>query len=578
MSQRHRRKADTPSFHSDIVHGPPWITNFPETFMSNISRRSLFVGIVIGAFIAVVAASNFNISSFVSPAKAQIATDRPANMLSFADIVDKVKPAVVSVRVRVDAPQTSSNDEDGNNNMPPEMERFFKRFFGDQVPQNRFQRPRRSQGQGSGFFISADGYIVTNNHVIDKATVVEITTDDQKTYTAKVIGTDPRTDLALLKVEGKGDFPWVRLAPSAPRVGDWVLAVGNPFGLGGTVTAGIVSARGRDIGAGTYDDFIQIDAAVNRGNSGGPTFNLAGEVIGVNTAIVSPTGGNIGIAFAIPAETVQTVIAALRQNGMVTRGYLGVQIQPLTKEIAESLNLKTQEGALVGEVQPNLPAAQAGIKSGDIIIDVDGTPIKTVRELQRKIAAFRPDSTVKIKVLRNGKEELIEVKLAKLPEQQQAAVNQDQKQAPSQKQAPNQKQSPRKDDDRDNFGDRMDRGQDRQDRQGRVERQDRKDRSDRTGRELNLSQLGIVVAPAGEVDGAGSDGIVVTSVEENGPASERGLRTGDVILEISGRNVTKTADLNEALTKARSEGKSVVLLRVKSQAGTRYVTLPVGKS
>ena len=546
------------------------------------SRRSLYLGIAIGAVIAAVAASNINFSSFVAPAKAQIVTDRPANMLSFADIVDKVKPAVVSVRVRVDAPQTSNNTEDESGDVPPNVERFFKRFFGDQMPgPNRMPRNRRTQGQGSGFFISADGYLVTNNHVIDKATVVEITTDDQKTYTAKVVGTDPRTDLALLKVEGKADFPWVRLAPTVPRVGDWVLAVGNPFGLGGTVTAGIVSARGRDIGAGTFDDFIQIDAAVNRGNSGGPTFNLAGEVIGVNTAIVSPTGGNIGIAFAIPSETVQTVIAALRQNGMVTRGYLGVQIQPVTQEIAESLNLKTLEGALVGEVQPNLPAALAGIKSGDIIIDVDGTPIKTVRELQRKIAAFRPDSTVKIKVLRDGKEQLIEVKLAKLPEQQAAA---NQKQEPQQKQNP--QRTPRKDDDRDNFGDRMDRGNDmrnrneRNDRQGRVDRDDRgdrQDRQDRTGRELNISQLGIVVAPAGEVDGAGSAGIVVTSVEENGPASERGLRTGDVILEISGRNVTKTAELNEALAKARSEGKSVVLLRVKSQAGTRYVTLPVGK-
>jgi serine protease Do len=533
------------------------------------SRRSLYLGIAIGAVIAAVAASNINFSSFVQPAKAQIVTDRPASMLSFADIVDKVKPAVVSVRVRVDSPQTSSNNED--NNMPPEMERFFRRFFGDQMPQNRFQRPRRTQGQGSGFFISADGYVVTNNHVIDKATVVEITTDDQKTYTAKVIGTDPRTDLALLKVEGKGDFPWVRMAPTVPRIGDWVLAVGNPFGLGGTVTAGIVSARGRDIGAGTYDDFIQIDAAVNRGNSGGPTFNLAGEVIGVNTAIVSPTGGNIGIAFAIPSETVQTVIAALRQNGMVTRGYLGVQIQPVTQEIAESLNLKNQEGALVGEVQPNLPAAQAGIKSGDIIIDVDGTPIKTVRELQRKIAAFRPDSTVKIKVLRDGKEQLIEVKLAKLPDQQQAAVNQKQKQDP-------QNRNRGRDNDQMDRGNDMRNRPDRNDRQGRIDRDDRGDRQDRNnGRELNLSELGIAVAPANEVDGAGSTGIVVTGVEENGPASERGLRTGDVILEISGRNVSKTADLNEALAKARGEGKSVVLLRVKSQGGTRFVTLPVGK-
>jgi serine protease Do len=537
---------------------------------SPASRRSLVTGLVIGAVIAAFAITSTNIASFVSSANAQITTDRPANQLSFADVVDRVKPSVVSVRTKSEAPQATADDE--SSDIPPNMERFFRRFFGDQVPgPNRMPRNRRTQGQGSGFFISADGYVVTNNHVIDKATTVEIQTDDGKTYTAKVIGTDARTDLALLKVEGRTDFPWVRLAAAAPRVGDWVLAVGNPFGLGGTVTAGIVSARGRDIGAGTYDDFIQIDAAVNRGNSGGPTFNLAGEVIGVNTAIVSPTGGNIGIAFAIPSETVQTVIAALRQNGTVTRGYLGVQIQPVTQEIQESLNLKSQEGALVGEVQPGLPAAAAGIKSGDIIIDVDGTPIKTVRELQRKIAAFRPDSTVKIKVLRGGKEQLIEVRLAKLPDQQQAAVEQ--------KQAPQKKANPRRDD----GGDRMDRGdrrEDRSDRQGRND--DRKgrneDRSDRNNsRELTLSQLGLTVAPASEVQGANPEGIVVTDVESDGPAGERGLRTGDVILEIAGSNVTRTSDLNDAITKARTEGKSVILLRVKSQGGTRYVTLPVGK-
>ncbi|MBK8008484.1 MAG: Do family serine endopeptidase [Rhizobiales bacterium] len=529
------------------------------------SRRSLVTGLVIGAVIAAFAVTSTNIASFVSSANAQITTDRPANMLSFADIVEKVKPAVVSVRTRSEAPQIMSDDESGD--VPPNMERFFRRFFGDQVPgPNRMPRNRRTAGQGSGFFISADGYAVTNNHVIDKATTVEIVTDDGKTYTAKVIGTDPRTDLALLKVDGRTDFPWVRLAASAPRVGDWVLAVGNPFGLGGTVTAGIVSARGRDIGAGTYDDFIQIDAAVNRGNSGGPTFNLAGEVIGVNTAIVSPTGGNIGIAFAIPSETVQTVVAALRQNGTVMRGYLGVQIQPVTQEIAESLNLKSQEGALVGEVQPGLPAAAAGIRSGDIIIDVDGTPIKTVRELQRKIAAFRPDSTVKIKVLREGKEQLIEVKLAKLPDQQ-AATDQN---------APQRKSQPR----RDGRGDRMDRGDDsRRDRDNRDDRMERQGRlDDRNARELTLSQLGISVAPASEVQGAKSEGIVVTDVDAQGPAGERGLRTGDVILEIGGKNVTRTGDLNDAIAKARSEGKSVILLRVKSQAGTRYVTLPVGKS
>jgi serine protease Do len=538
------------------------------------SRRSLVTGIVIGAIIAAFAITSTNIASFVSTAKAQIVTNQPASTLSFADIVDKVKPAVVSVRTKSEAPQTMSDDESGD--IPPNMERFFRRFFGDQAP-NRIPRNRRTQGQGSGFFITADGFVVTNNHVIDKATTVEIQTDDGKTYVAKVIGTDPRTDLALLKVDGRTDFPWVRLAPTAPRIGDWVLAVGNPFGLGGTVTAGIVSARGRDIGAGTYDDFIQIDAAVNRGNSGGPTFNLAGEVIGVNTAIVSPTGGNIGIAFAIPSETVQTVVAALRQNGTVTRGYLGVQIQPVTAEIQESLSLKTQEGALVGEVQPGLPADQAGIKSGDIIVDVDGTQIKTVRELQRKIAAFRPDQTVKIKVIRGGKEQTIEVKLAKLPDQ---AAND-----PRQQQ-----RTPRRDDDRgteNDRGDRMDRGgemrkdkkdrKERQSRQDRQDRSDRMDRDDRTSRETNLSQLGISVAPASEVAGAGQQGIVVTEVDQNGPAGERGLRTGDVIVEVGGKDVSATRDLNEAIAKARSEGKSVILLRVKSQAGTRYVTLPVGK-
>jgi len=505
------------------------------------ARRSLVTGIVIGATIAAFVVTGTNVLSFVSSAKAQITTDRPANLLSFADIVDKVKPAVVSVRTKNEAPGEVSEEELGD--MPPSVERFLRRFYGDKLPgPNRIPRNRRSQGQGSGFFISADGYVVTNNHVIDKATTVEVQTDDGKTYVAKVMGTDARTDLALLKVDGREDFPWVRLAPAAPRIGDWVLAVGNPFGLGGTVTAGIVSARGRDIGASTYDDFIQIDAAVNRGNSGGPTFNLAGEVIGVNTAIVSPTGGNVGIAFAIPAETVQTVVAALRAGKTVERGYLGVQISDLNQKTADELKLKSLEGVLVGEVQPGLPAAVAGIKSADVIVAIDGAPVKTARELQRKIASIRPDSTTKVKVLRDGKEQVIDVKLAKLPDQQLATTDprMEKRKGP--------------------------RGKDR----GRSDNFDTK--------EQNLAQLGITVAPASEVQGAVGEGIIVTSVDPRGPGRERGLRTGDVILDIGGQKAKQTSDLNDAIAKARSEGKSEIMLVVRSRDGDRKVILPVGRS
>src|SRR5476651_2183077 len=313
--------------------------------------------------------------------------------VGFADIVEKVKPAVISVRVKVDGgAQTNGLTSD---EVPPGLREFFRRFGmpdmpnGQQGPHGMPQGHGRNviTGQGSGFFISGDGYAVTNNHVVDKAESVQVTADDGKTHTAKVIGTDPRTDLALIKVEG-GPFPYVKLSDKSPRIGDWVLAVGNPFGLGGTVTAGIVSARGRDIGASAYDDFIQIDAPVNKGNSGGPTFDTEGNVIGVNTAIFSPSGGSVGIAFAIPSDTVKTVIAQLKEHGSVTRGWIGVQIQPVTQEIADSIGLKKAEGALVAQPQADGPAAKAGIESGDIITAVNGQPIKDARELARTIGGL----------------------------------------------------------------------------------------------------------------------------------------------------------------------------------------------
>lgn len=332
---------------------------------------------------------------------------------SFADMVEQVKPAVVSVRVKARGEMMAGPEADG---VPPGMERFFRRF-GEEGPRGEGRRGRGpvQTSQGSGFFISADGYVVTNNHVVQNAAEVQLVTDDGRTLDARVVGADPRTDLALLKVRDGGSFPFVNLAAGKPRIGDWVLAVGNPFGLGGTVTAGIVSASGRDIGAGPYDDFIQIDAAVNRGNSGGPTFNAAGEVVGVNTAIVSPSGGNVGIAFAIPAATVEKVVAELKANGSVSRGFIGVQIQPVTAEVAEAIGLRSGAGALVADTTPDSPAARAGLRRGDTITAVNGERIRDPRDLTRRIAAVKPGETVKVTVWREGRERALAIEVGRQP-------------------------------------------------------------------------------------------------------------------------------------------------------------------
>src|ERR1700716_1387550 len=333
----------------------------PRRFLLSARKFALMASVVGGLGVAAYGfgPSHTPLDVFSNPAHAQVNNEvsRVQKPVGFADIVERVKPSVISVKVNIN--EKLAKDESGNNNEDSPfqpgspMERFFRRFGGpDGMPPGLRGGPRGRgavTGQGSGFFISPDGYAVTNNHVVDSADKVEVTTDDGKTYIAKVIGTDARTDVALIKVEGVSNFPFAKLSDGKPRIGDWVLAVGNPFGLGGTVTAGIVSASGRDIGNGPYDDFIQIDAPVNKGNSGGPAFNTEGEVMGVNTAIYSPSGGSVGIAFSIPASTVQSVIAQLQSKGSVSRGWIGVQIQPVTADIADSLGLKKAEGALVAE-------------------------------------------------------------------------------------------------------------------------------------------------------------------------------------------------------------------------------------
>lgn len=505
-------------------------------------KFALMASVVAGLGVAAygLRAPSHNLDVFTSAAHAQVNNEvsKVEKPVGFADIVERVKPSVISVRVKINEKVAKDDSSNDDSPFPPgsPMERFFRRF-GGQGGQDGLPRglPRGGRGvvtgQGSGFFISADGYAVTNNHVVDGADKVEVTTDDGKTYTAKVIGTDARTDVALIKVEGGSNFPFAKLSEGKPRIGDWVLAVGNPFGLGGTVTAGIVSASGRDIGNGPYDDFIQIDAPVNKGNSGGPAFNTEGEVMGVNTAIYSPSGGSVGIAFSIPASTVKTVIAQLKDKGSVSRGWIGVQIQPVTSEIADSLGLKKAEGALVAEPQADGPAAKAGIESGDVITAVNGTPVKDARELARTIGGFAPGNAVKLNVIHKGADKVINLTLGQLPNTLEAKADTD----------------------------------------------NNSDRGGSASRGTDIPHLGLTLAPAGSVAGAGKEGVVVTDVDPKSAAADRGFKEGDVILEVAGKSVANPGEVREALNAARSDNKNSVLIRVRSGGALRFVAVPLAK-
>jgi len=469
----------------------------------------------------------FDIFGTAAHAQVNQAVSNLAQPTGFADMVERVKPSVISVKVTMkkgsDASEKSDDEESGS-----PMERFFHQFGG---PNGGPQKPGHDgrhgemMGQGSGFFISSDGYAVTNNHVVEGADKVEVTTDAGRTYTAMVIGTDPRTDVALIKVEGGSNFPFAKLSEGKARIGDWVLAVGNPFGLGGTVTAGIVSASGRDIGSGPYDDFIQIDAPVNKGNSGGPAFNMQGEVVGVNTAIYSPSGGSVGIAFSIPASTVKSVIAQLKDKGTVSRGWIGVQVQPVTQDIADSMGLKQTEGALVADPQKDGPAAKAGVDSGDIITAVNGQSIKDARELARVIGSFAPGSAVKLDILRNGKSKVVNLTLGQLPKAQEAKADTD---------------------------------------------------TDSKGSTMDVPRLGMTVAPVDKVEGAGKKGVVVTEVDPKSAAADRGFKKGAVILEVAGKSVATPSDVREAIEAAGTDKKNSVLMRLRSGEASHYVAVPLG--
>ncbi|MGA2842777.1 MAG: Do family serine endopeptidase [Steroidobacteraceae bacterium] len=482
-------------------------------------RNGAWPGWIIGlAFVALVIAAWFTAPVDSAAVAAEVDAIGAPAPVGFADIIERVKPAVVRVRVKIEE-QVSPGEQESP--FPPgsPFDRFFRRF-GIPLPQKPV--PKSGFALGSGFFISGDGYIVTNNHVVANGKSFEVTTDSGTTYQAKVIGTDPQTDLALIKISVNADLPYVRLASAVPRIGDWVLPIGNPFGLGGTVTAGIVSARGRNIGEGPYDDFIQIDAPVNVGNSGGPTFNTKGEVIGVNTAIYSPSGGSVGVAFDVPAETVKFVIQQLKDKGYVTRGWIGVQIQSVTPAIADAIGLKNIEGALVAHVEPDSPAAKGGIEVGDVITSVNGEAVKESRDLGRKIAAIAPGTATKLDVFRNGQEKTITVTLGKFPRPSTEAKAEEQK-APSE-----------------------------------------------------TTVLGLTLAPASAIAGAGEHGVVIIEIDPSGRAAESGLQRGDVILDVGRRAVNTPAEVRKMVEEARSQSKKAVLLRVQRGDTTIFVAVPIG--
>jgi len=440
----------------------------------------------------------------------------------YADLVAQVSPAVVYIEVTSNKPvaQVSGDQSPFPKNSP--FNDFFKRFGQPGQPGvNPQQRDRQVKGLGSGYIISSSGEIVTNNHVVEGATKVTVKLQDGRTFQAKVIGTDPMTDIALIKIDNAKNLPTVPFGDSAKlRVGDAVMAVGNPYGLGGTVTAGIVSALGRDINSGPYDSYIQTDAAINRGNSGGPLFNTKGQVVGMNTAIFSPSGGSIGIGFSIPANTVERVVAQLRDYGRVSRGWLGVQIQQVTPELASALGLPKAEGALVADVQPNSPALAAGMKNGDVITSVNGKSVAKMHQLPSLIAAIPAGETAKLGVFRDGAMQDINVKIGKLSAKKTKIA--------SIAQPP----------------------------------QNRADPLGVTVESLTpdlAQQLGL---------GDTVQGVVVTSIDPASPNTDK-LKTGDVIEEVAGQAVTTPQDLEAAL--AKTGKKPVVLLLVNRRGVPLYI-------
>ena len=450
---------------------------------------------------------------------------------SFADLAQKLLPSVVNI-------STTSVIKDPS--VSPQIPQFppgspWGDLFRDFLERNRPQEQRRSTSLGSGFIIEKSGVVITNNHVIQEAQEIKVILQDNTTLTAKIIGRDPKTDIAVLKVNSEKDLPSVSFGDSDQlRVGDWVVAIGNPFGLGGTVTAGIVSARGRNIG-GPYDDYIQTDASINRGNSGGPLFNMRGEVVGINSAILSPTGGSVGIGFSIPTSTAKGVIDQLQRYGRTRRGWLGVRIQQVTNEIGESLGLKKASGALVAEVTAGSPAEKGKIQKGDVILSFNGQTVSEMRNLPRIVANTKIGQKVPVVVWRKGKKKSLRIAVGELDEKQVTLV------------------------------------------------EPRREEETKSTKESKLPSLGLTLAFINDAVRAqfklkkSSRGAVITFVDPGGTAAEQGLKKGDIIIEAGQTAINSLRDIEENIEKARKEGRKAILLLMERPSGIGFVAIRIGQ-
>jgi serine protease Do len=452
---------------------------------------------------------------------------------SFADLAEKLLPAVVNISTTSVVKQ--------NTGKTPELPKFppgspFEDFFREFYDRNSPKQQKKSTSLGSGFIIDGKGLVITNNHVIQGADEISVVLQNNEILKAEVVGRDIKTDIAVLRVKPKTNLPFVKLGNSDKiRVGDWVIAIGNPFGLGGTVTAGIVSARGRNINSGPYDDFIQTDASINRGNSGGPLFNMAGEVIGINTAIFSPSGGSIGIGFSIPSGIANGVIDQLIKYGKTKRGWLGVRIQNVTDEIAESLGLEKAEGALIASVTENSPAARGGIKAGDVILKFNGKLVKTMRSLPKIVAETEINKRVSVEVWRDGKTVIETISVGELDEEQAAKP---------------------------------------------ILKLEKKNSEEK---KVDITDVGISINTVSDqlrkrfnIKEA-SKGVVVVAIDKEGIAAEKGIKIGDLILEVSQRQIASPSDFKNQIKKARASNRKSILLLVEGPSGLRFVALRLSK-